>query len=86
MIIQSAAVLEAVKARPGNAGVRLYGGATADLDSLCARRRPKSRSGRKKACGAVEQKKAPKQERKHRSKKESTEARKKAACAVWKRP
>src|ERR1700746_3906414 len=66
MIIQSAAVLEAVKARPGNAGVRLYGGATADLDSLCARRRPKSRSGRKKACGAVEQKKAPKQERKRR--------------------
>ena len=63
-IIQSAAVLEAVKARPGNAGVCLYGGATADLDSLCARRRPKSRSGRKKACGAVEQKKAPKQERK----------------------
>ena len=57
VIIQSAAVLEAVKARPGNAGVRLYGGATADLDSLCARRRPKSRSGRKKACGAVEQKK-----------------------------
>ena len=66
MIIQSAAVLEAVKARPGNAGVRLYGGATADLDSLCARRRPKSRSGRKKACGAVEQKIAPKQERKRR--------------------
>jgi hypothetical protein len=57
VIIQSAAVLEAVKARPGNAGVCLYGGATADLDSLCARRRPKSRSGRKKACGAVEQKK-----------------------------
>jgi hypothetical protein len=55
--IQPAAVLEAVKARPGNAGVCLYGGATADLDSLCARRRPKSRSGRKKACGAVEQKK-----------------------------
>ena len=69
MIIQSAAVLEAVKARPGNAGVRLYGGATADLDSLCARRRPKSRSGRKKACGAVEQKKAPKQGRKQSGKK-----------------
>jgi hypothetical protein len=69
VIIQSAAVLEAVKARPGNAGVCLYGGATADLDSLCARRRPKSRSGRKKACGAVEQKKA-------QSKKES--------AAVWK--
>ena len=66
MIIQSAAVLEAVKARPGNAGVRLYGGATADLDSLCARRHPKSWSGRKKACGTVEQKKAPKQERKRR--------------------
>src|SRR6516225_8225387 len=64
MIIQSAAVLEAVKARPGNAGVRLYGRATADLDSLCARRPPKSWSGRKKACGAVEQKKATKQERK----------------------
>ena len=29
VIIQSAAVLEAVKARPGNVGVRLYGGATA---------------------------------------------------------
>jgi hypothetical protein len=57
VIIQSAAVLEAVKARPGNAGVCLYGGATADLDSLCARRPQKSRSGRKKACGAVEQKK-----------------------------
>ena len=57
VIIQSAAVLEAVKARPGKVGVCLYGGATADLDSLCARRRPKSRSGRKKACGAVKQKK-----------------------------
>jgi hypothetical protein len=57
VIIQPAAVLEAVKVRPGNARVCLYGGATADLDSLCARRRPKSRSGRKKACGAVEQKK-----------------------------
>ena len=58
VIIQSAAVLEAVKARPGNVEVCLYGGATADLDSLCARRRPKSRSGRKKARGAVERKKA----------------------------
>src|SRR5271169_6850849 len=36
VIIQSAAVLEAVKARPGNVGVCLYGGATADLDSFCA--------------------------------------------------
>ena len=57
VITESAAVLEAVKARPGNVEVCPYGGATADLDSLCARRRPKSRSGRKKACGAVEQKK-----------------------------
>src|SRR5215472_6923729 len=45
VIIQSAAVLEAVKARPGNVGVCLYGGATADLDSFCARRRPKSTVG-----------------------------------------
>ena len=43
--IQSAAVLEAVKARPGNVEVCLYGGATADLDSFCARRRPKSTVG-----------------------------------------
>jgi hypothetical protein len=45
VIIQSAAVLEAVKARPGNVGVCFYGGATAGLDSLCARRRPKSTVG-----------------------------------------
>jgi hypothetical protein len=45
VIIQSAAVLEAVKARPGNVAVCLYGGATADLDSFCARRRPKSTVG-----------------------------------------
>ena len=45
VIIQSAAVLEAVKARPGNVEVCLYGGATADLDSFCARRRPKSTVG-----------------------------------------
>ena len=45
MIIQSAAVLEAVKARPGNGGVRCYGGATADLDSFCARRHRKSAVG-----------------------------------------
>jgi hypothetical protein len=64
VIIQSAAVLEAVKARPGNVGVRFYGEATADLDSLCARR-PNEIYGRdgRKPCGAVEQKKAPKQER-----------------------
>jgi hypothetical protein len=45
VIIQSAAVLEAVKARPGNVGVCLYGGTTADLDSFCARRRAKSAVG-----------------------------------------
>ena len=45
VIIQSAAVLEAVKARPGNVEVCLCGGATADLDSFCARRRPKSTVG-----------------------------------------
>jgi hypothetical protein len=45
VIIQSAAVLEAVKMRPGNVGVCLYGGATADLDSFCARRRRKSTVG-----------------------------------------
>jgi len=51
VIVQSAAVLEAIKARPGNVGVRLYGGATAGLDSLCARRPPNSngRGGRKPA-------------------------------------
>ena len=37
--------LEAVKARPGNVGVCLPGGATADLDSFCARRRSKSTVG-----------------------------------------
>ena len=34
VIIQPAAVLEAVKARPGKVGVCLYGRATADLDSF----------------------------------------------------
>ena len=74
VIIQSAVVLEAVKARPGNVGVCLDGGATADLDSFCARRRPKSRSGRKKACGAVEQKKGGqiKKARKQESKQETS--------------
>jgi hypothetical protein len=43
--IKHAAVLEAVKARPRNVGVCLPGGATADLDSFCARRRRKSAVG-----------------------------------------
>ena len=43
--IKHAAVLEAVKARPGNLGVCLYGRATADLDSFRARRRSKSTVG-----------------------------------------
>ena len=45
VITESAAVLEAVKARPGNVEVCPSGGATADLDSFCARRRPKSTVG-----------------------------------------
>jgi hypothetical protein len=45
VFIQSAAVLEAVKARPGNGGVRRYDGATAGRDSFCARRRRKSAVG-----------------------------------------
>src|SRR5688572_19685834 len=54
---QSAAVLGAVKVWPGNRGVCRTDGATANLDSPCARRRCELRSGRKKACGAVEPKK-----------------------------
>ena len=66
VIIQSAAVLEAVKARPGKVGVCLYGRATADLDSFCARRRPIStvgaeeslRRGRTKESGKAREEKA----------------------------
>jgi hypothetical protein len=42
---EPAAVLEAVKARPGDVGVCCYGGATAGRDSFCARRRRKSAVG-----------------------------------------
>src|SRR6266446_1363448 len=65
MIVQSAAVLEAVKARPGNVGVCLHGGATAGLDSFCARRRPEiyGRGGRKPAARSNKRKRR-KQERK----------------------
>jgi hypothetical protein len=45
VIIQSAAVLEAVKAQPGNGGARRYGGVTAGLDSFCARQPRKSAVG-----------------------------------------
>ena len=45
VITESAAVLEAVKARPGNVEVCPCGGATADLDSFCARRHRKSAVG-----------------------------------------
>ena len=66
VIIQSAAVLEAVKARPGNAEVCLYGGATADLDSFCAA--PASeiygRGGRKPAARSNKRKRKIKQARK----------------------
>jgi len=43
--IQSAAVLEAVKARPGNGEVRRYGTVPAGLDSFCARQHRKSAVG-----------------------------------------
>src|SRR6266446_10188484 len=67
--LQSAAVIEAVKARPGNVGVCLYGGATAGLDSFCARRRPKSTVGAEESL------------RRGRTK-ESAQARKKALAFV----
>jgi hypothetical protein len=38
--LDRAAVLDAVKVRPGNGGARLDVGVTADLDSICARRLP----------------------------------------------
>jgi len=47
---QRAAVLGAVKARPGNDGACGKGGATADLDSPCARR-PSTRVGRGEETG-----------------------------------
>jgi hypothetical protein len=56
VIIQSAVVLEAVKAQPGNGGACLENGATAGLDSLCARRRATSTVAAEEN-GAVEQKK-----------------------------
>jgi hypothetical protein len=62
VIIQSAAVLEAVKTRPGNVGVRFNSGATAGLDSFGARRRPES------TVGAEESPAARSNKRKHRSK------------------
>src|SRR5258708_19366337 len=40
--LQSAAVLEPVKPRPGNAGVCFYGGAPPGLDSPCPRPPPNS--------------------------------------------
>ena len=75
VIIESAAVLEAVKARPGNVGVCLYGEATADLDSFCARRRAKSTVGAEESL------------RRGRTK-ESAKGRKKAHATVrqWEHP
>jgi hypothetical protein len=51
-IFKCAAVLAAIKTKPGGGRRK-----AASLDSVCARRPVRSRSGRKKACGAVEQKK-----------------------------
>jgi hypothetical protein len=58
VIIQSAAVLEAVKARPGNAEVCLMAVRRPTLTASARAGVRNLRSGRKKACGAVEQKKA----------------------------
>jgi hypothetical protein len=64
VIIQSAAVLEAVKARPGKVGVCLYGRATADLDSFCARRRAKSTVGAEESLRRGRTKESPKARKK----------------------
>ena len=69
MIIQSAAVLEAVKARPGKVGVCLYGGATADLDSFCARRRAKSTVGAEESLRRGRTKESAKARKKEKRKK-----------------
>jgi hypothetical protein len=63
-------VLEAVKARPGNGGVRRYGGATPGRDSFCVRRR------RKSAVGAEESLQARSNKRNGPSKKASQQERK----------
>jgi hypothetical protein len=69
VIIQSAAVLEAVKARPGKVGVCLYGGATADLDSFCARRRAKSTVGAEESLRRGRTKESAKARKKEKRKK-----------------
>jgi hypothetical protein len=74
VIIQSAVVLEAVKARAGNGGVRRSGAAAAGLDSFCARRR------RKSAVGAEESLRRGRT--KERSKQKSKSARKKVLAFV----
>ena len=63
-LIQTAAVLEAVKARPGNVAVRLNIKATAGLDSFCARRRSKSTVGMEESLRRGRTKESTKQERK----------------------
>src|SRR5262252_3069377 len=75
--IQPAAVLEAVKARPGNDGVRRHGGATAGLDSFCARRR------RKSAVGAEESLRRGRTKERAQSKKVSQQERKRLRS--WRR-
>ena len=79
VIIQSAAVLEAVKARPGKVGVCLYGRATADLDSFCARRRAKSTVGAEESLrrGQTKESGKAREERKAGKKREKPE---KSAC------
>ena len=64
---QSAAVLDVVKTRPGNGRACLDVGATAGLDDICAAAWLIPRSGRKNACGAVEQKNGSRETKKEES-------------------
>lgn len=59
--LQLATVLAVIKVRPGDVGASSAVSAPADLDHVCARRPANPRSGRRKACGAVEQKKEPRE-------------------------
>jgi hypothetical protein len=84
-MIQSAAVLEAVKARPGNGGVRGDGGATTGLDSFCARRRQKSAVGAEESLrrGRTEERDQERKSAKKKvSKKESQQERKSGRIQV----
>lgn len=57
--LELATVLAVIKVRPGGAGASSAVGVPADLDHVCARRPANPRSGRRNACGAVEQRNEP---------------------------